>query len=179
MQPSRFHFALRLLHWVSAVLLIIGLVMGTFVLDKTPNASPEKINALRGHMIFGTLILVLTVIRLIVRLRSAHPKPALTGIALADRFAPLVHGGLYAVIFVTIASGIGIAVLAGLPEIVFAAQGTLPTDFKDLPPRWVHGIFAKLLMLAIALHVGAALFHQFVRKDKLLSRMGFGKQKSV
>jgi len=39
----------------------------------------------------------------------------------------------------------------------------------------VHGIVAKLLMLAIALHVGAALFHQLVRKDRLLSRMGFGK----
>ncbi|MBS4096065.1 MAG: cytochrome b [Sulfuricella sp.] len=175
MQPSRYHLALRSLHWVCAVLLIIGLVMGTFVLDKTPNSSPEKINALRGHMIFGVLILVLTVIRLIVRLRSTHPKPVFTGIALADRFAPLMHWGLYTLIFVIAVSGIGIAALTGLPEIVFAGDGILPTDFKDLPPRAVHGVVAKLLMLAIALHVIAALFHQFVRKDRLLSRMGFGK----
>jgi len=160
-------------------MLIIGLVMGTFVLDKTPNSSPEKINALRGHMIFGTLILALTVTRLIVRLRSEHPKPVLTGIALADRLAPWMHWGLYALILVIAVSGIGIAALTGLPEIVFAEHGILPADFKDLPPRWVHGAFAKLLMLAIAMHFGAALFHQFVRQDKLFSRMGFGKQKPV
>jgi cytochrome b561 len=40
----------------------------------------------------------------------------------------------------------------------------------------VHGIVAKLLMLAIALHIGAALYHQFVRRDGLLSRMGFGRR---
>ncbi len=175
MQPSRYHLALRSLHWVCAVLLIIGLVMGTFVLDKTPNSSPEKINALREHKIFGALIMVFTAIRLIVRIRSTHPKPVLTGIALADRLAPLMHWGLYTLIFVIAVSGIGIAALTGLPDIVFAGHGILPTDFKGLPPRAVHGVVAKLLMLAIALHVVAALFHQFVRKDRLLSRMGFGK----
>jgi len=156
-------------------MLLVALVMGTLVLDKTPNTSPEKIDALRGHMVFGGLILVLTLIRLVVRLRTEHPAPVLTGMAFADRLAPLVHWGLYALVIVMAASGIGISILAGLPDIVFGGQGALPADFKSFPPRFVHGIVAKLLMLAIALHVGAALFHQLVRKDRLLSRMGFGK----
>jgi cytochrome b561 len=126
-------------------------------------------------MVFGGLILVLTLIRLVVRLRTEHPAPVVTGMAFADRLAPLVHWGLYALVIVMAASGIGISILAGLPDIVFGGQGALPADFKNFPPRLVHGIVAKLLMLAIALHVGAALFHQLVRKDRLLSRMGFGK----
>ena len=71
-------------------------------------------------------------------------------------------------------SGIAMSVLAGLPQIVFGGVGTLPVDFNALPPRAVHGIVAKLLMLTIALHVAAALYHQFVRRDGLLARMGFG-----
>ena len=72
-------------------------------------------------------------------------------------------------------SGVAMSVLAGLPGIVFGGVGSLPVTFDALPPRAVHGIVAKPLMLAIALHVAAALFHQFVRRDGLLSRMGFGR----
>ena len=87
MQPSRYHIALRILHWLTAVMLLVALVMGTLVLDKTPNTSPEKMDALRGHMVFGGLILVLTLIRLVVRLRTEHPAPVVTGMAFADRLA--------------------------------------------------------------------------------------------
>ena len=67
-----------------------------------------------------------------------------------------------------------VAFLAGLPGIVFGGVGALPVNFDALPPRIVHGIVAKILMLAIILHVAAAVYHQFIRHDGLLSRMGFG-----
>ena len=60
------------------------------------------------------------------------------------------------------------------PGIVFGGVGNRPVNVDALPPRAVHGIVAKLLMLAIGLHIAAALCHQFVRRDGLLSRMGFG-----
>ena len=37
-------------------------------------------------------------------------------------------------------------------------------------------MIAKLLMALIALHLAAALYHQFVLKDGLLARMWFGKR---
>jgi cytochrome b561 len=40
--------------------------------------------------------------------------------------------------------------------------------------RVLHAIAAKLLMALIVLHVAAARWHQFVRRDGLLRRMGFG-----
>jgi cytochrome b561 len=39
-----------------------------------------------------------------------------------------------------------------------------------------HGLSWVLLFLLILLHVGAALYHQFLVKDNLLGRMWFGKQ---
>ena len=172
--PTRYHPALVALHWLLALLLIVALGMGTFALAPLPNSSPEKISALQGHMIAGGLILLLTLIRLVVRVKTAHPAPASTSNALLDRLAPLTHWALYGMVLVMAGSGVATSVLAGLPAIVFDGVGSLPANFDSLPPRAVHGIVAKLLMLAIAMHIAAALYHQFVRRDSLMRRMWFG-----
>jgi cytochrome b561 len=39
-----------------------------------------------------------------------------------------------------------------------------------------HGLTSSLLLALVALHFGAALYHQFILKDNLLARMWFGKQ---
>lgn len=174
MQPARYHPALIALHWLLALMLLGMLGYGSWGLSKIANASPDKIDALRGHMIGGGLILVLMLARLVLRLKTAHPAAASTGNASLDRLAPAVHWALYGLVFVMAGSGIAMSVLAGLPQIVFGGVGSLPTNFDALPPRAVHGIVAKLLMLAIAGHIVAALYHQFVRRDGLFSRMGFG-----
>jgi cytochrome b561 len=172
--PTRYHPALVALHWLLALLLIVALGMGTFALAPVPNSSSEKISALQGHMIAGGLILLLTLTRLVVRLKTTHPASASTGNALLDRLAPLTHWALYGLVLVMAGSGVAMSVLAGLPGIVFGGVGGLPVNFDSLPPRAVHGIVAKLLMLAIAMHIAAALYHQFVRRDSLLRRMWFG-----
>lgn len=171
---KRYHPALVVLHWLMAILLLLGLGMGTFVLSTLPNSSPDKIGALQGHMIAGGIILVLTLLRLVVRRVTAHPPPASTGFTLADQLAPLAHGTLYVAVLAMAGSGIAMSIGANLPAIVFGGQGNLPADFSHLAARGVHGIVAKPLMVLIALHVIAALYHQWVRRDRLFARMGFG-----
>jgi cytochrome b561 len=39
----------------------------------------------------------------------------------------------------------------------------------------LHGLFFFLSALLILLHIGAALYHQFILKDNLLARMWYGK----
>ena len=174
MPVRRYHAVLVVLHWLLAAGLIFMLLMGSLSLDKLPNSSPDKIGALQGHMIAGITIGALMLLRLVTRMRTAHPAPARTGSVLLDRLGPLAHWTLYLLVFAMVASGLGTALLAGLPDIVFGGVGSLPVDFKGLLPRSVHGIVAKLLMLVITLHIAAALWHQFVRRDALLARMGLG-----
>lgn len=174
---KRYHPALVAMHWLLALLLIIGLIMGTFMLDPIPKSDPAKLDALRSHMIAGGVILILMIVRLVLRLRTAHPPEADIGVALLNKAAKLAHWALYIAVFGLIASGIGMSVIAGLPPIVFGGSGDpLPASFDDLPPRAAHGLFATLLMLLIAGHIAAALYHQFVRKDGLLGRMWFGQR---
>lgn len=174
---TRYHPALVALHWLLAVLLIVGLIIGTFILDPITESDPAKLDVLRTHMIAGLLILLLMVIRLVVRLRTSHPPEADIGVPALNKVARLAHWALYIAVFGLIGSGIGMSILAGLPPIVFGGSGDpLPMSFDDLPPRAAHGIFALVLALLIAGHVAAALYHQFIRKDGLLSRVWFGKR---
>ena len=173
MNPERYHFALRVLHWLTGVMIVMSLAMGTFALAATPNASPDKVFALRMHMIAGGAILLLMLVRMALRLGTRHPPPATSGIAAADKAAPVVHWLLYVLVFVMIGSGSVMAVATGLPAIVFGGVGTLPADFGHLWAKRVHATTALLLAATIVLHIAAALYHQFVRRDRLLSRMGF------
>ncbi|MBT3141355.1 cytochrome b [Phaeobacter gallaeciensis] len=176
MNPSKYNNIQVALHWVVALLVLFMLVMGTFVLAQTPNSDPSKLTALRGHMVFGSVILLLTLLRLVWRRKSVQPDHAETGNALLDKLGVAAHYGLNLLTLLAAASGIGLALQAGLPRIVFGGQGILPSDFWAFTPRIAHGILTKLLAALIALHVVGALYHQFIIKDRLFGRIWFGKR---
>ena len=173
---SKYNTVQVALHWVVAFMVLFMLIMGTFVLAQTPNSDPSKLMALRGHMVFGSAILLLTVLRLVWRRMSAQPDHAETGNALLDKLGIAAHYGLNLLTLLAAASGIGIALQAGLPGIVFGGQGVLPPDFWAYTPRIAHGILTKLLAGLIVLHVIGALYHQFIIKDRLFARIWFGKR---
>jgi cytochrome b561 len=58
------------------------------------------------------------------------------------------------------------------------AGGTPLPDFSTVTPSVVHGLAARLLIGLLILHIAAALFHHFVRRDRLLARMGLGRRRA-
>jgi cytochrome b561 len=173
---KRYHPALVSLHWLLAILIIVALLMGSNLLSQIPNNDPEKLFALKMHMISGFIILVLMITRVVVRKMTDKPAPAETGNALLNKAGIIAHTLLYLLVFAMVGSGMAMALMSGLPDIVFNNSGVaLPENFNHLLPRLFHGVIAKILFLMIFLHVLGALYHQFVRKDSLLSRMWFGK----
>jgi cytochrome b561 len=175
----RYHPLLVMLHWVLACLIIAALIVGFFGLAATPNSDPQKVGILRVHMAVGMLILFLTGIRFVLRVRTPAPAEATTGYRLLDRIAPLSHYGFYVLVVLMVGSGYTTGILAGLPAIVFGGSGApLPATFRIYPSWVAHGYFAALLVGFIILHVMAACYHQFVRKDGLFRRMTFGRRAS-
>jgi cytochrome b561 len=178
-KPSRYHPALVALHWFLAAFIVLALGLGMFVLKAIPNASPQKLEALRAHMIGGGVILVLMVTRFAVRLLSARPEAATTGNPILDRIAKISHLAFYGLVAGMIATGLATALLADLPSIVFGGSGApLPGSFAVFPTRVIHGVIAKLFIALIAVHATAALYHHFVLRDGLLKRMWFGRRLS-
>lgn len=168
--PQRYHPVLVALHWIVAAMVIVALFGGLVILEDTPNSDPSKIGSLRIHMILGGIVLLLTIVRLVVRLRTAHPPEASSGFALADALAPWAHRALYLLVFLMAGSGVTLSVMSGLPDAVFG-NAALPASFEGFAARAVHGATASLLIVLILAHVAAALYHQFVRRDDLMARM--------
>jgi cytochrome b561 len=176
-QVSRYHPLLVTLHWLLAALIIAMLFVGFFVLANMPNSEPQKIGILLVHMSVGTLILALILIRFVVRMLTAKPAEATTGSPLLDRIARVVHYGFYLLIVLMVTSGYATGILAGLNKSVFQRSGDpLPASFEIYPSFVAHSYIGVLLAGLIVLHVAAALFHQFARKDRLLSRMLYGRR---
>jgi cytochrome b561 len=175
-EVSRYHPLLVGLHWLLAALIVAALALGALVMAKIPSSDPMKVEALRGHMVGGALILVLMLVRLLLRVRTTHPAPASTGHPVLDRIAWASHRLFYVLVIAMAASGLTMALQANLPAIVFSGHGELPPDFWIYNARYLHYGFSRLLMALIGLHIAGALYHTLILKDGLLRRMFFGRR---
>lgn len=174
---TRYHPVIVVLHWVLALGIIFSLIAGTFMLAETPNSDPAKMNGLAIHMGVGIVILLLTLVRIVTRLRTQAPDAVEGSSPMLEKLAHAAHGLLYVGVIVMAASGIAMSLAVDLGGIVFFGSGApLPENFDDLAPRFVHGLAAKGLMALIVLHFLAAAYHQHILKDGLMSRMGFGRK---
>jgi cytochrome b561 len=174
---SRYQPLLVALHWLLALMIIGLLCLGFFVLADMPNSDPKKLDILVWHMAGGMSVLVLMIPRLIIRIRSARPATATTGSPLLDRLGSIAHDSLYVIVFLMIASG---WLTGWFISGAFQPNGeSLPSSFAVFPTFRAHAALATLLAALIAVHIAAALYHQFVLKDGLFRRMWFGERTIV
>lgn len=160
------------LHWVSAAAILALLAIG-FVAANTVDAALAAA-LLRVHVPLGMLVLALTLTRLAWALFDRRPGAPAGQPRWQLVSARLNHMLLYGVLILMGASGIGVMILSGAAATLFlGAPGPLPR-FDTLPPMAVHAVGAFALIGLAGIHVGAALHHQFLRRDRLLARMGIG-----
>jgi len=172
MQSNRHHPVIRVLHWAVAFMVVAALAMSTFVMAKIPDQDPEKLAASLRHMSVGLLICLATLARLIYR-RKTKRLPALSsGMAWADVLAAIVHRSLDVLVLSMVVSGIAMALMSGLPLIALHG-GAFPAAINHMSAHTIHVVVANVLAGILVLHIGGALFHQFILRDGLLSRMMF------
>lgn len=172
---KRYAPSLVALHWLLAVAIFGAFVMGAFVLDDMKNDVPEKVLLLKLHIVGGLSILVLTILRLIVRLKTGKPEPVVTDNPKMDKVGTGVQHLLYALTFVAALSGMALSIKADLMAILFKNAGALPADFEGFAAHGVHGAMAFTLIGFTLVHVAGALKHQFILKNNMLARMALGK----
>ena len=160
--PNRYHPLMVILHWATVILLL-----GAGTLSGNGGSSP--INA---HMIFGSLLLVTMVARLIVRFIVKRPARANTGNPFLNKLGELVHIGLYFFAFYILTLGAMIASQRNLLGYLIG-NGTIVRVSQAL--RTFHKLGWMAIMGLLLIHIGGAVYHQFILKDNLLKRMWFGK----
>jgi cytochrome b561 len=174
-EVARYHPLLVALHWLLAVLILALIALGLYLIHVMPDADPSKIGVLRLHMAGGVVVLVLMMVRLVVRLVTAKPAAAMSGVRALDRLALLGHYAFYALVLLMVASGLVTATSSGLNLIVFGASSApMPPNLAIYPAFVVHVVGVLLLASLIVLHVMAVAWHRFVGHDDVLGRMSFG-----
>jgi len=172
--PKRYHPTHVVIHWLMALLVIMMLGIGKTVMPGVSPEDPQKVMLLQSHAYIGIFLTILLVIRLITRFTTKQPAPADAGNAFLNFVGKAVHVLLYLMLIGMSLSGLGLFQVAELPA-VFSGAKPYPLNFFDYLPRMGHGLTSWILLALVLLHVGAALYHQIIKKDNLFARMWFGK----
>lgn len=156
------------IHWTSALAVVLAFAAGL----AAANTQPLPVPLLVVHIALGLSVFVLTLLRIVWWLAAdTHPLPAEQP-RWQQLAARTVHALLYVIIILMATSGITTMVLSGaIPAI---ASGAPLPDFSGLIPRMAHGLMSRVLLVLLVVHIGAALYHQLIRRDRLLARMGIG-----
>jgi cytochrome b561 len=171
-----------LIHWTTAALLIFMLIFGEELME-AGEGGEEAGEALGGtfgpslHVSIGVLILALTVLRVVWRL--SHPAPALPpGMKPYERILSRSVHGLFYVLLIAIpltgwlAFGGLVAEEPAMAAVrMFGAFPMPQAPFALGGAKDLHELGSNLAMALIALHVLAALKHQFIDRDGLIGRM--------
>jgi cytochrome b561 len=169
----RYGAVARAMHWVTALAILA--MIGSGLAADAASGQQAAVNILRFHAVTGIAVLVLTVLRILWWV-FADTRPADT--AQTPRWQALaahgVHYAFYVVIILLGSSGLAMIALSGAGSILFGSGTDALPRFEDFVPRGPHGLFAWALIGLAALHILAALYHQFVIRDRLLGRMGLG-----
>lgn len=161
------------LHWVSAAAIIALFVLGFAANGAADDARETAL--LRLHVPLGLLVLALTLARLAWAFLDRRPAPPPDLPRWQDRAARSVHVLLYGLVLAIGGSGVALMALSGAGDVLSgAAPGPLPA-FEGYLPMLAHLAGALLLLALLGAHVGAALHHQLVRRDRILARMGIGR----
>jgi len=153
--------ALRLVHWVSAALVIGLLTLGAYMVQLVADPA-ERFDLTQTHKSIGIVVLALTVVRLCLRVVTTAPKHEHAPLLLA---AKATHAGLYALLLLMPLSGWLMATTTPVrvPTVVlglFALPYPLSPDLATY--RLAHAIHvttAISLSVLVFLHSAAAMAH--------------------
>src|SRR5580658_3169846 len=172
--PSRYGALPQLIHWLTALFVIAGWLLGTF-LDDIPTGPPRAFGLL-AHMTLGQCVFALVIIRLIWRYTNPPPPPEQTRYGkLLEIVATLNHYVLYALLVAVPVLGVIVQLKRGNPLPIFGfGEFSLPWPADRATARTILGIHefcADALLILAGIHAVAALVHHYVFRDRTLTRM--------
>jgi cytochrome b561 len=198
-QSNRYGSVSQFLHWTTALLVLILLVMGKMGLVDADHPGSA---VFMWHGSLGVLLFALVAVRFLWRLASRPPEFPATMTRVGKVAARTMHFSLYALLIALPLSGwlaassegsninfFGVATLprweragpaattalAPRARTASEAQGEQGEDFAEE----LHDLLGDALIVLASLHVLAALKHQLVDHDGLMRRMLPGRPKSA
>jgi len=165
--------AARVLHWTTAVLVLFLLPLGVVIANRWGGEWKDWLYNL--HRSIGTVLMLVILIRVGYRL-THQPLPLPDEIPLSQRRASrVVHWALYTLLVLQPFVGWAGSSAFPAPVIVFGLFNLpmiAPAD-RALSDQLllVHRTIGLTIACFVTVHIAAAIYHHFVRKDGVLMRM--------
>lgn len=174
-KPQRYAASVRWMHWtVFALVLLAYVCINLF--EQFPRGSATRANVLAAHFTAGLAVLLLVLPRLLLRLRNGRPPIVPPPPRWTELLGNLTHVALYLFLLIQPILGIITLQVAGKPVTLFG--WTVLPSFVDLPDRAlshqledIHGSIGTIFYYVIGLHILAAFWHHFGRRDSTMRRM--------
>ena len=162
----------RIIHWLMAIAIFAMFGLGLWMRSQDYYSPYYQIGP-EIHQSVGLLLLGLLIFRLIWKL--INPNPDDSDLSWIERNgARLMHWGFYGLLFVLMISGYLISTLDGRSIWLFWTI-EFPSVYEqkglEKTAGWIHWAVAWLIVIMAGFHVLAALFHHFVKGDRVLMRM--------
>jgi cytochrome b561 len=157
-------------HWLTLAL-VLGLWIVGENIDNFAKGDP-RVYVRSLHILFGLVLAFMLVSRVLWRRKGGAQLPP-AGQGTQARLAKGMHHLLYALLFAVVIVGIGAELIRGDNLFNLFSLPSIAPDNKALRHDSVelHGLLVNVLLVAVALHAIAAIWHQWVTKDRLLARM--------
>jgi cytochrome b561 len=171
----RYAASSRWMHWLMFTFVLLAyLCINLFELFA--KGSTTRANVLASHFVAGLAVLLLLLPRLWLRLRNGQPPISPPPPRWSELPGKLTHLALYAFLLIQPILGVITLQIEGKPVALFGV--TLLPSFVGLPDRAlahqledIHGTIGTIFYYVIALHILAALWHHYHRRDDTLKRM--------
>lgn len=151
--------------------------MGFFMDDISDKAMKGQV--VNAHKVTGVIILILALIRIGWAIINVKPALPFQTPLWQKWVAMLTHLGLYLGIIIMPLSGLIGAVSAGRPPHIGSMEIMLPIaqdkSVAEFMFEAIHEPLAIILIALIVVHVAAALYHHYVKRDDILRRMLFSR----
>ena len=163
-----------ILHWLILALLVAQYAVG-WTMPHIGRDTPVT-TLISLHFSIGMLRLAVIVVRLAWRIVHGEPAPEAGVPPWQVRSARVIHGLLYLLLAVVPLLGWINASYRGMP-VTFFELVQMPQLVATHAASWrwtgdIHILIAEYGILPLAgLHVAAALYHYFIRRDRVLQRM--------
>jgi cytochrome b561 len=172
---SRHTCLTRVLHWLTAAFVFAAILAGFTAV----HALGDFNTVAKLHKTLGVVVLVLVVIRVVNRLTHRAP-PLPDSVGRAERIAVLASEiGLYLMLLAQPIIGWATVSASGAPVVLWGGlrlARIAPADTElYVVLRTTHDVLAWALVVLIAAHISAVLLHTIVLRDRMLSRMTFGR----
>ena len=159
-----------MLHWLSAILLLVQIPLGFYLVDL--DFGEERINVENIHVILGLTIFYIVIIRLVNKILNPTPKLDPSIFKGQVFLAKMNHILLYLAILSITISGILKKLFNGEKLVIFFKEIQINDNFELADQFYeIHILSNYTILFLISIHLIAVVVHRLFFKDNLLKKM--------